>query len=128
MNHYTDGMKEGRKLFFLSKMEAQTQRLAYATRRRQIRQYWLASIQELQENGEIVLAAYSVDCDGCAGTSYYTLPANSKAIDAKINHCYHWADGAMSFTLQPPSRPQPSRFRDYGAEAFEDGHAHVLYV
>ena len=128
MNHYTHGMKDGLKLFFLSKIEAHTGKLHHATQRRVHRQHWLQSIIQMQENGEITLAVHSVDCDGCSGTSYYTLPANSKAIDDKINHCYHWADGSISFTLQAPSKPQPSNFRDYGLEAFEDGHAHCLHI
>lgn len=128
MNHYTHGMKDGLKLFFLSKNEAHTNNLYHATQRRVHRQHWLQSIAQLQENGKITLAAHSIDCDGCSGTSYYTLKANAKAIDDKINHCYHWADGSISFTLQAPSAPRPRNFRDYGLEAFEDGHAHVLFV
>lgn len=128
MNKYTKGIKDGLKLFFLSKIEAHEYRLYHATQRRIHRQHWLAQIKELAENGEIVLATYGIDCDGCAGASYYTVKASAKAIDELILHCDRWADGAMSYSLQAPSQPRPRRFRDYGLEAFENGHAHCLHI
>lgn len=128
MRELTALLPEGKRLKFLQNMENHDYRLYHATQRRIHRQHWLQSIAQLQENGEITLVAHSLDCDGCAGTSYYTLKANAKAIDDEINHCYHWAEGSITFTLQAPSKPQPNNFRDYGLEAFEDGHAHCLYV
>ena len=68
------------------------------------------------------------DCDGvssASGTEYN----NIYEAEASQEKAYQWADGPLYFTriTKEEYNGSESYYRDYGTEAYEDGHAHNLH-
>ena len=85
------------------------------------------------EKGEKVVYAWvsGMDCD-CSQYGYVqAYPADYEGYRQAIEKAYEWADGPMSIDLIHPSTLEEAKKSQYShdlaAEAFEDGHPHVVY-
>jgi hypothetical protein len=78
------------------------------------------SLVKLDETG---LAPDSCDANGDPFTSLRA------AVDRHIEQTYYWADGPCSYyiTTEAAAKQISYASRDLALEAFEDGHAHVIY-
>jgi hypothetical protein len=93
------------------------------------RQRFVQAVADHSENGFVSIVWSGRDCDGVYGCHAETYKACPIAIEADIERRYEWADGPMSFEFAKPSDIYgfESYSRDLGAEAFEDGHNHIIY-
>lgn len=104
--------------------------LEEATHHRKARQLLVNSVKNFAEGGEVAVVWNGRDCDGVRyhnAVSY--VEATVKAVDEHIEHTYAWADGPCSYYITTPTYGRTLQYdsRDLVAEAFEDGHAHVIY-
>lgn len=108
---------------------AYADRIDAAHRRTQLRMAWLRAIRDCAENGKVALVRGGCDCDGVQyGGDVSIVKATVAAVDARVEHDLHWADGPMYHTIMRPSearRVQRTQ-RDLALEAFENGHSHYL--
>lgn len=124
------GVRDGRRLHLLAKMESLYHKLEEATERRVRRQTFLRHIREYAEGGQVAVVWSGRDCDGVRYTGYVRLvEATVQAVAEHIAHTYEWADGPCACYIERPSvgRFIESHSRDLVMEAFEDGHPHVIY-
>lgn len=87
-----------------------------------------ASIDRNQVKGTVFVMIDSTDCDHCRSTSITVIQAGVMSFQALENHVYNNAEGATSVCIISPAEAgefKPS-FRDYIAEAHEDGHPHSV--
>lgn len=94
------------------------------------RMYFLQSIANLAEDGQIAVVWSGRDCDGVSYAGEIRLvEANKDAVEKHINDTFAWADGPCGYVLMAPSAAEEIEYqsRDLTLEAFEDGHPHVLY-
>lgn len=88
-------------------------------------------MNECAENGQVAIMGNGMDCDGSAWEDrfYCLLPAIPMAIQRWLDEKYSDAEGPESYWLVKPSEVEEyeEENRDLALEAFEDGHAHVLY-
>jgi len=134
-------VREGLRLWTLANIEREYGLLARTTRRRLARQEWVASIRDCAEPlavagyyGDIpagtpvvALCKWERDCDCVEGTSMRLVEATVAALDEAVERDYDWAEGPVRHWIQRPSDAFESEFHDRALEAFEDGHAHVIY-
>lgn len=88
-------------------------------------------IAERQEGGEVAIVYGGVDCDGGRWDDCTAIvPATVVAVEHWLNDYYDGAEGPQWHRLSRPSsaRELTRSSRDLALEAFEDGHAHVIYV
>jgi len=88
-------------------------------------------IAELAENGRIAIVYGGIDCDGGRWDNRVALvPATVVAVNRWIDRYHFNAEGPQWQTLARPSEVADLRedTRDLALEAFEDGHAHVLFA
>lgn len=87
-------------------------------------------LDECTENGLIAKVTSGMDCDCSKYRRVYHVP--TPTVMAWVQYCegeYHYADGPMSIWIARPSlEPEGSESRDLALEAFEDGHAHIVYA
>ena len=87
-------------------------------------------LEQCIENGKIAIFESGMDCD----CSQYERTYHKKAMSVMEyikyqNETFEWADGVVSVGYGKPSEhPVESHSKDLAAEAFENGHAHVVYV
>lgn len=90
-----------------------------------------ALIHECAEGGKVALVSGGRDCDGVAWEGDVSLvDAIPSVIRRNMDQVYRWADGPMHIAIMRPSEAkdiQP-RTRDFGMEAFENGHPHSLHI
>jgi hypothetical protein len=82
------------------------------------------SIDKNQVNGTVFVMIDSTDCDHCRSTSLTEIKAGVMSFQALENHVYENAEGSTYLSILSPAEAKefnPS-FRDYIAEAYEDGH------
>ena len=152
MNPATSELREGVRLRYLALMEKHHGALELATTARLARQRFLANIRDLAEpwaittgrddpeagtiarrtlQPTIAVVWSGRDCDGVRYSGQvYMVEATREAVIEHINHEYEWADGPCSWRLMRPSEARSIQYtsRDLTLEAFEDGHAHVIYA
>ncbi len=90
-----------------------------------------ALVRECAEGGKVALVSGGRDCDGVAWEGEVSLvDAIPSAIRHNMDKVYKWADGPMHFAIMPPSEAEQitPRQRDFGMEAFENGHPHSLHI
>jgi hypothetical protein len=126
MQRLSPDVPERYRLLILNMVEREQGRVEEATRRRMIRQAFLAELAGLQENGQIALCSWSRDCDMCEGTYRVVLKADAKAVDNYIQRDLENAEGPMRHWLQRPSDPFEHTFRDRALEAYENGHPYRI--
>jgi len=80
-----------------------------------------------ENEGMIGLKLYSRDCDMCEGRWGEVIPASE--LSARIDRLYETAEGPVSYLICAPHEAESyeSSSRDLALEAFEDGHAHVVF-
>lgn len=92
-----------------------------------------ARVMACAENGKVSLISSGRDCDGSAWTDKVEareIAAIPVLVNKEIEEIYNWADGPINVAVVKPSSLvdlNPTS-RDYGMEAHENGHSHVLYV
>jgi hypothetical protein len=83
------------------------------------------------EDGKIALYVDGRDCDGVQYSRSYVMDAwkSVAAFKQWDEERINWLDGPESITLGKPSEFVPiNESRDLVAEAFENGHPHVIYA
>lgn len=68
------------------------------------------------------------DCDGVSSSRAVSFP-NAAEAERQMNEAYQWADGPEYFTkcTKEQYEEYEATWRDYGMEAYEDGHPHCRY-
>lgn len=88
-------------------------------------------IRQAAESGQIALVESGMDCD-CVSYSGLVrmVPANTPALERAIDQAYANAEGAISLRVMRPSEAASIDYasRDLAAEAYENGHAHIVYA
>lgn len=88
-----------------------------------------AQIDKLKDGNTIYVHCDSTDCDHCRVSSAELLQASVMHYVRWENYKHEYAEGYTSTSIM--SRDQYIDFqpewRDYAAEAHEDGHPHVIY-
>ena len=90
-----------------------------------------ARLAELQEEGKIALVHGGIDCDGGRWDNRVAMvSATVIAVERWSDRYKAQAEGPQWQTLEKPSlaKDLTEDSRDLGLEAFEDGHAHVLFA
>ncbi len=106
-----------------------SERLAQVQDVRMRRQGLLRQLRELAEGGQIAVIESGRDCDGVRYWGRrHLIEATVQAVDALHDRLANWADGPFSLALARPSEPVEYGSRDLAAEAFENGHPHVIYA
>lgn len=85
-------------------------------------------IDENAVNGTVFVEIDSTDCDHCRSTSITGIKASVMAFNALCDYVYEGAEGSTYITIVSPEEAadfKPS-FRDYIAEAYEDGHPYSV--
>lgn len=88
-------------------------------------------LSDCAEHGEVAVVTAGMDCDcSCWSGRVSILPANVMFVERWLNEFYDSAEGPQSHEIMRPSeaRSIKSSSRDLALEAFEDGHAHVVYT
>lgn len=87
-------------------------------------------LEQCIENGKIAIFESGMDCDCSEYERIYHQKAMSVMEYIKYqDETFKWADGTVSVGYGKPSQhPIESYSRDLAAEAYENGHAHVVYV
>jgi hypothetical protein len=87
------------------------------------------AIMDVAVDGEIPVLKWARDCDMCESTSVRVIPATVSAFEALKRQMYYDAEGPFSLEVidwEQYAEFNPT-FRDRALEAFEDGHAHIIY-
>lgn len=95
------------------------------------RQREAALVRECAEGGKVAMVSGGRDCDGVAWEGEVSLvDAIPSAIRANKQKVYKWADGPIHIAIMRPSEAKQitPRHRDFGMEAFENGHPHSLHI
>lgn len=89
-----------------------------------------AKVALCAEDGKVALVNWGMDCDCSRWDDRVSLvPANVMSVLKWEKDFYEWAEGPQGYRVTRPSMaPKKSSSRDLAMEAFEDGHAHVVYV
>lgn len=88
-------------------------------------------IAKCNENGWIAVVESGRDCDGVKYSGrVHDCEANPQAYHKLCSDILSWADGPCGFYITHPSAAAEISYesRDLGAEAFENGHPHALYI
>ena len=88
-------------------------------------------LAELQEEGQIAIVYGGIDCDGGRWDNRVIIvPATVIAVERWVDRYHAQAEGQQWQSLERPSVAATlmADERDLAAEAFEDGHAHVLFA
>jgi hypothetical protein len=88
-------------------------------------------LAELQEEGQIAITHGGIDCDGGRWDNRVALvPATIVAVERWLDRYRAQAEGRQWQSLERPSVTATlmADERDLAAEAFEDGHAHILFA
>lgn len=86
-------------------------------------------IRELTEHNRVAVMESGRDCDG---VRYFNRVHIVRACVADVleleDHIAEWADGPFTLRLERPSVARRLEYtsRDLAAEAFENGHAHLI--
>lgn len=82
------------------------------------------------EDGQVIIVYGGMDCDGASSAgNKWPVQASVMAVNKVLDCIYDGAEGPMSAGIYSPSEAQKIKrsFRDYGMEAFEDGHQHSYH-
>ena len=86
-------------------------------------------IQSVTRDGKVGVHVRSTDCDHCTATSLDIIPASVIRAERFERDVYKWSEGATYISYVDPKEEETfeANFRDGIAEAYEDGHPHVVY-
>lgn len=87
-------------------------------------------IAACNEGGKVLVVESGRDCDGSEYSGrVHTIDATVAAFDWLDARLGDWSDGPYYLSVARPSERDSisSTSRDLALEAFEDGHAHVIY-
>lgn len=88
-----------------------------------------ARIADVAVNGEVSINMDQMDCDCSRWTSGYVVPATPRLVERRIEQVYLDAEGPVfSLWIDAPEKKADYYSRDLALEAYENGHAHVVYV
>lgn len=90
-----------------------------------------ALVHECAEGGKVAMVSGGRDCDGVAWEGEVSLVEAIPSIVRRIiDQSCRWADGPIHFEIMRPSEAEKiePRQRDFGMEAFENGHPHSLHI
>ena len=97
----------------------------------QVKAERIAEINAHAVNGMVGIAGAGMDCD-CSKWSgpCGIYPATYYEVERALDHIYEGLDGPADFWLVTPevAESTPHQSRDLALEAFEDGHAHIVYA
>ena len=87
-------------------------------------------LENCTENNIVAIFEDGMDCDCVKYSRTYHKKALSVMEYIKFkNNTYAWADGPVSVGYGKPSKhPVESHSKDLAAEAYENGHPHVVYI
>jgi hypothetical protein len=78
-------------------------------------------------DGMVSFNESGMDCDCVRGESSRTIPVSPlRAIEARIDDIYEWAEGPTSVWIDTPENGIESSSRDLIMEAHENGHPHFV--
>ena len=117
-----------KRLYLLNKAEEREHHLYRLQRKRESRLAVHHALKTCAENGKVAVIVTSRDCDMCVATERRVVSASIHELDQFLDRLYDGAEGPVSWHIQAPSDPFEYSFRDLAAEAYEDGHAHVVYA
>jgi hypothetical protein len=87
-------------------------------------------MRRYMRDGEIGIMVNGMDCD-CVQFSYGSvIRVNSiTELTDRIEKMYEYSDGPLNISYCTPEQANKVKYtsRDLAAEAFEDGHSHVVY-
>jgi hypothetical protein len=88
-----------------------------------------AAIEQRSEKNQVAVVFNGRDCD-CVEYEgvVYKVPATVTHVEHCIDQYGQWADGPFGWEIKKPSSKVKRQSRDLAMEAFEDGHAHVVYT
>lgn len=79
--------------------------------------------------GQIKIVESGMDCDCNRYTGkVHVIQASAKAYWELMDRLSNWADGPFSLRIVPFDTEITYSSRDLAAEAFENGHAHIVYA
>jgi hypothetical protein len=84
----------------------------------------------ISENGKVAVVESGRDCDCVQYSGHvHIIEATTAAYEELYDHTAEWADGPFFFELMRCSVAGgiQAESRDLAMEAYEDGHAHVVY-
>jgi hypothetical protein len=86
-------------------------------------------IQSVAKDGLVGIFVRSTDCDHCTATSLNIIPASVIRAERFERDVHREAEGATYISYVDPKEEETfeASFRDGIAEAYEDGHPHVVY-
>lgn len=91
----------------------------------------IARLNTVAEDGKVAIMSSGRDCDGVQWRNQHLglYPALYWAVSRVMDREYDNAEGPMSVWVERPSVTKKAEYssRDLTMEAFENGHAHVLY-
>jgi hypothetical protein len=127
MHHLSSALPEGKRLFVLDKLHAE--RLESISSTRQRRQALAQRIADCAQGGKVAVIENGRDCDGVQYWGQrHLIDASIAAFTQLEDGIARYADGPFGLFVVPPSEAVERGSRDLTLEAFEDGHAHVLYA
>lgn len=88
-------------------------------------------LRTVAEGGMVALVENGMDCDCVSYTGLVReVPANVIALERAMARAYDNAEGAIQLYVMRPSQAAEIEYgtRDRAAEAYENGHAHVVYA
>tara|TARA_R100001510_G_C7446860_1_gene73578 strand:- start:38 stop:406 length:369 start_codon:yes stop_codon:yes gene_type:complete len=87
-------------------------------------------INKNSENNKVLIVYGFIDCDGAESIdNTILLDANYTSVMGWYNKENYWSDCGVYFQVHKPSKIDnfEQQTIDYGAEAFENGHSHIIY-
>ena len=86
-----------------------------------------AHVDSVTVGGKVSFNESGMDCDCVRGESSRVIDAAPlRAIEARIDDVYAWAEGPTSVWIDTPDDGIESSSRDLIMEAFENGHPHYV--
>jgi len=80
------------------------------------------------QGGQVALVVRQMDCDCAEWTSASVMQASVIRVQRAIEQTYDNAEGRVSWWIARPDEHVERDERDHALEAFEEGHAHVVYA
>lgn len=88
-----------------------------------------ARIAQCAHQGRLLVVESGRDCDGVQYIGRrHEIDATAKAFYELRDRIGEWADGPFSLAIVPHDTEVEYASRDLTLEAFENGHAHVIYA
>ncbi len=88
----------------------------------------IGRIKECNQGGKVQVGYWQMDCDCASWEGGITVPATVVHVNRAIEGLYDGAEGPVRWWITTPDDKIARNSRDHALEAFEDGHAHSVYI